>query len=84
MAPDVDPSSDPVMDPGADPTVVLTACPECGAPAEMESRFVLESTDGPIEHARVRCLRGHWFVLAVEWLTRQPCPSSRPSSSDGC
>jgi hypothetical protein len=27
--------------------------PECAAPAEVVDRFVLESTDGPIEHAIV-------------------------------
>ena len=31
-----------------------TTCPECGAPAEVTDRSVLESTDGPIEHVRVR------------------------------
>jgi hypothetical protein len=28
-------------------------------------RTVLESTDGPIEHARVRCAAGHHFLLPV-------------------
>jgi len=32
----------------------MTSCPECGEPAEIVDRHVLESTDGPIEHARVR------------------------------
>ena len=47
----------------------LTACPECGHPAEIEWRTVLESTDGPIEHARVSCVRRHWFLLPVERLS---------------
>ena len=34
----------------------LTTCPECGAPAHIEHRHVLESTDGPIEHAKIRCV----------------------------
>jgi hypothetical protein len=48
----------------------LTTCPDCGAPAEVLDRFVLESTDGPVDHARVRCVRGHWFLLALQTLER--------------
>jgi hypothetical protein len=42
-----------------------TTCPDCGALAEVEWRAVLESTDGPVEHARVTCVRRHWFLLPV-------------------
>lgn len=42
-----------------------TTCPECGVPAGVQWRTVLESTDGPIEHARVRCVAGHHFLLPV-------------------
>ncbi len=52
----------------------MTRCPECGAPAEVDARGVCESTDGPVEHARVRCLHRHVFVLPVEWLAREPRP----------
>lgn len=45
------------------PAVQLTRCPQCGAAAEIERRAVLESTDGPIEHATVRCVARHWFML---------------------
>ena len=48
----------------------LTTCPDCGALAEVLDRFVLESTDGPIDHARIRCVRGHWFLLPIEMLAR--------------
>ena len=41
-------------------------------PAQVEWRTVLESTDGPVEHARIVCLNRHWFLLPVEWLRRQP------------
>lgn len=41
----------------------LTACPECGSPAEIEWRAVCESTDGPVEHAKVRCVAHHVFLL---------------------
>jgi hypothetical protein len=57
--------------------VDLTACPECGHPAEVEWRAVLESTDGPVEHARVRCVHGHWFFLPVEWLDTCRSPTGR-------
>jgi hypothetical protein len=40
-----------------------TTCPDCAAPAEVTERFALESTDGPIEHVRLRCVRQHWFLL---------------------
>jgi hypothetical protein len=44
------------------------ACPECGGPAEVQWRSVLESTDGPVEHAKVLCAQRHWFLLPVERL----------------
>jgi hypothetical protein len=55
-----------------------TTCPGCGAPAEVTDRDVLESTDGPIEHVRVVCVRRHWFLLSTESLARgrrAPVPS---------
>ena len=57
-----------------------TSCPECGAPAEITDRVVLESTAGPMEHVRVTCARRHWFLLPVEMLARRvgPRPSSAP------
>ena len=60
-----------------------TTCPECGAPAEVTDRFVLESTDGPIEHVRVRCAGMHWFLTATESLARHraaPAPVRRPAA----
>ena len=41
----------------------LVVCPECAAPAEVMDRYVLPSTDGPVEHVKVQCLGRHWFVL---------------------
>jgi hypothetical protein len=49
-------------------TIQTTTCPECGVPAGVQWRTVLESTDGPIEHARVRCAAGHHFLLPVAHL----------------
>lgn len=52
----------------------LTLCPECGLPAEVESRAVLESTDGPVEHVAVRCVDRHWFLMPTAGLS-QPAPA---------
>ena len=35
-----------------------THCPDCGRPAEVIDRFVLDSTAGPIEHVKIRCSSG--------------------------
>ena len=43
----------------------LTTCPACGATAEVLWRESWPSTDGPVEHAKVECLRRHWFLLPV-------------------
>ncbi len=45
------------------PATQLTGCPECGAPAEITRRAVLESTDGPIEHVGLRCIRRHILLM---------------------
>jgi hypothetical protein len=57
-----------------------TTCPECGAIAEVLWRDVLDSTDGPIEHARIQCLTRHHFLLPVASLARATQPSpARPT-----
>lgn len=50
----------------------LTACPECAEVAEIQWRDVLESTDGPVEHARILCVRRHWFLLPTAALAHAP------------
>ena len=39
----------------------ITACPEpgCDVAAEVVSRWVWPSTDGPVEHVKLFCLHGH-------------------------
>ncbi len=59
-----------------DVTVDLTTCPDCRSIAEVLDRFVLESTRGPVEHARIRCIAGHWFLLPAASLTSPPLPRS--------
>ena len=45
-----------------------TLCPECGTLAEVLWRDVLESTDGPVEHAKIVCVDRHWFLMPVSSL----------------
>ncbi|GAA4258650.1 hypothetical protein GCM10022255_080140 [Dactylosporangium darangshiense] len=40
----------------------LVDCPECGLPATKRSEGLLASTAGPVEHVRLRCVLGHWFL----------------------
>ena len=40
-------------------------CPECGSPAEVLYRSTMASTDGPVEHLKIRCDHGHWFFMAA-------------------
>ncbi len=60
-----------------DTVVMFMDCPEymdkhgavrCGLPAEVESRYTIRSSDGPLESAKIRCPRGHWFNGPVESL----------------
>jgi hypothetical protein len=46
----------------------LLACPDptCHAPAEVTDRFVLVSTNGPIEHLRTHCLHRHIFTVPTD------------------
>ncbi len=44
-------------------TQTFCTCPECGEIAEIRDRFVLSSTDGPVEHVQMLCLRRHRFLL---------------------
>ncbi len=46
----------------------------CGLPAEVRARYVLGSTDGPLECAAISCPRGHHFSGPVECL-RVPGPA---------
>jgi hypothetical protein len=41
----------------------------CGLPAEVEYRYTLGSTDGPLESAKIRCPAGHVFNGPLASLT---------------
>ena len=67
--------------------VMLVDCPailghdgaaRCGLPAEVEARYTIRSTDGPLESAKIRCPRGHWFNGLIESLA---APESRRNRS---
>jgi hypothetical protein len=49
--------------------LTIVECPECGQPAEVLDRFVLDSTDGPTEHVRLRCLGRHHLMIPTQALT---------------
>jgi hypothetical protein len=50
----------------------IVTCPKCLAPAEITDRFVLESTDGPVEHITVSCVQRHRFTLPTGHLASAP------------
>jgi hypothetical protein len=63
----------------------------CGLPAEVRCRFTMESTDGPLECAMIRCPAGHWFAGGIESLTLTtrsgraaalPCPAENGRGHD--
>jgi hypothetical protein len=61
-----------------------TVCPECGQLAEIQWREVTDSTDGPVELAKVMCSQRHWFLLPVASLARPRVPAPvRSAAVDG-
>lgn len=49
----------------------------CGLPAEVSCRFIMTSTDGPLESATIRCPAGHFFNGPIEFLTYDKQASRR-------
>jgi hypothetical protein len=41
----------------------------CGLPAEVSCRFIMQSADGLVDSAMIRCPAGHWFTGPIESLT---------------
>ena len=52
----------------------------CGLPAEVEVRYTMRSTDGPLESAKIRCPRGHGFNGPIEFLTIREQPAAAAAS----
>jgi hypothetical protein len=48
----------------------------CGLPAAVADRYTMTSTDGPLQSARTRCPRGHWFNGPLESLASDSGPLS--------
>ena len=44
-------------------------CPDCGLPAMVEWRSHAASTSGAVEHLKIRCVAGHWYLLPSEMLS---------------
>jgi hypothetical protein len=75
---------------GQETTMMFLDCPaygddegitRCGLPAEVEYRYTVQSTDGPLESAKIRCPRGHWFNGPIQHLIaeeRCTTPAARP------
>jgi hypothetical protein len=52
----------------------------CGLPAEVEDRYTMRSSDGPLDSAKIRCPRGHWFNGPLESLIwTSPQAKTRPA-----
>jgi len=54
----------------------------CGLPAEVRCRFTMDSTDGPLDSAMIRCPAGHCFSGPIESLTPD-CADSRDPGPAG-
>ena len=52
----------------------------CGLPAEVEYRYTMNSTDGPLESAKISCPRRHHFNAPIEYLTLPEFQTQTPGS----
>jgi hypothetical protein len=46
--------------------------PTCTAPAQIIDRWTWGSTDGPVEHVKTMCGRGHGFTPPLDLLATEP------------
>ena len=53
------------------PDIIACPDPACGAPARIVDRWTWGSSDGPVEHVKTGCERGHWFTPMVASLDLQ-------------
>jgi len=54
----------------------------CGLPAEVRCRFTVQSTDGPVGSAMIRCPAGHW-IMALSTGPSVECMVNRHLTSAG-
>jgi hypothetical protein len=52
----------------------FVSCPECGLPAEVIGRVTLQSTHGPVEHVKTRCVTGPWFLTPADAVAARELP----------
>jgi hypothetical protein len=50
------------------PDVIACPDPTCRATARIVDRWTFGSTNGPVEHIKTGCERGHWFTPTVDSL----------------
>lgn len=43
--------------------------PDCDLTTTTLDHYILESSDGPIEHVKLKCPSGHWFNMPTFLLT---------------
>ena len=53
----------------------------CGLPAEVTCRYIMRSTDGPLESASISCPAGHHFNGPIESLTRNTTDNHDPGTA---
>jgi hypothetical protein len=53
----------------------------CGLPAEVHCRYTMNSTDGPLESAKISCPRGHHFNGPIDCLTVPEQPAAAAESA---
>ena len=75
-----------------DDSAVFLDCPaymdsrgtiRCALPAEVEYVYSMQSTDGPLESAKIRCPRGHCFNGPIETFARERQPDAQAPDARG-
>jgi hypothetical protein len=63
-----EPSAAATAERSTSPVDGYVCCPECDGPSIVEWRATLGGTDGPVEHVKIRCGSGHWFLMPAAGL----------------
>jgi hypothetical protein len=61
------------------PTTISCPDPACTAPAQILDRWTWESTNGPVDHVKTSCARGHRFTPTLDTLLAQPTAPPQPA-----